>query len=407
MRFSSIRGAMTAVADAATTLAAPASYCSIDNEVCFQWGVPDEAAPGSGSGSIYFQLRAPTSYSWISIGIGTQMAGSDMFVVYDNGNGNVTLSTRAGLRHAMPEYRAQKGAALLAGSGIVDGHMVANVRCGGDCARMSRRGPTNWISAWKSGSSLASTSEAARIGYHDGHDGFSVDLSRAVISSDENPFLNDSGMIDNGDANGPGNATAPGTPAGGGVVKKPDQSDSSRIIHAHGLIMSLVFVLGFPVGSVLMPWLGKWFVHASWQMMFFVLMWTGFALGYVFSSRFDMFFVHTHTRLGTVLCILMSFQPVLGWLHHKHFVTHRQRGPISHTHIWYGRALIILGMVNGGLGLQAAPNAGGLFVAYCVVASVISALYVASTVLVSLKRRAGRAGRGTESAARSSDEERK
>ncbi|KAG6261801.1 hypothetical protein E4U49_003588 [Claviceps purpurea] len=375
MRFPSSKEAVAAgvILNAANVLAVPTSYCSVDKEVCFQWAVP-EADAASGTGNVYFQLRAPTSYAWISVAIGPQMVGSDMFVVYDNGNGNVTLSTRPGLKHAMPEYKAHPGVTLLAGSGIVDGQMVANVRCS-SCSTLSLKSTNSWSSAWKKGASLASTNEAARIPYHDAHDSFSVDFSKATVSSDRNPFV--------------GNTAA--VVSGSGVSQQDSSSsDNKGLLYAHGIIMSLVFLIGFPVGSMLMPLLGKWLVHASWQIVAFILMWAGFGVGYVLSRRWDMFFTQAHTRLGLVLCILISFQPVLGWLHHQYYVQHQRRGAISNAHVWFGRILIILGIINGGLGLQLAGNDRAFVIAYCVILAVFAASYLASVMLGAVSRRTKR-----------------
>lgn len=104
------------------------------------------------------------------------------------------------------------------------------------------------------------------------------------------------------------------------------------------------------------------------------------------------FFMQAHTRLGVILCCLVSLQPALGWLHHQHYVKHQRRGAVSHAHIWYGRALIILGMVNGGLGLQLAGLDRHFVIAYCTIAGVFAALYVASVALGAVKRRSSRGG---------------
>ncbi|KAG5942080.1 hypothetical protein E4U59_001363 [Claviceps monticola] len=375
MRFSSSKGAVVTgvILNAANVLAVPTSYCSVDKEVCFQWAVPEVAA-ASGTGNVYFQLRAPTSYAWIAVAIGPQMVGSDMFVVYDNGNGNVTLSTRPGLKHAMPEYKAHPGVALLAGSGIVDGQMVANVRCS-SCSTLSLKSTNSWSSAWKKGASLASTNVAARIPYHDAHDSFSVDFSKAAVSSDRNPFVKNTAAV---------------ASESGVSQQDSSSSDNKSLLYAHGIIMSLVFLIGFPVGSMLMPLLGKWLVHASWQIVAFILMWAGFGVGYVLSRRWDMFFTQAHTQLGLVLCILISFQPVLGWLHHQYYVQHQRRGTVSHAHVWFGRILIILGMINGGLGLQLAGNDRAFVIAYCVILAVFAASYLASVVLGTVSRRSKR-----------------
>ncbi|KAG5912589.1 hypothetical protein E4U42_002127 [Claviceps africana] len=176
-----------------------------------------------------------------------------------------------------------------------------------------------------------------------------------------------------------------------GVVRRP--GGKKTLLYAHGVIMTLVFLVGFPVGAMLMPLLGRWLVHAGWQVFFFVFMWAGFGVGYVLSQRLDLFFTQAHTRLGTILCVLMCVQPVLGWLHHRHFAQHRRRGPVSHAHIWYGRALILLGVINGGLGVQLAHNERAFVVAYCVVAAVFAVLYLGS---LWVGRSRGSSGRGQD-----------
>jgi hypothetical protein len=60
------------------------------------------------------------------------MEGASIFVMYANGLGNVTISARDGNQgHVEPEQDSslQSGVTLLAGSGIVNGMMIANVYC--------------------------------------------------------------------------------------------------------------------------------------------------------------------------------------------------------------------------------------------------------------------------------------
>jgi hypothetical protein len=91
--------------------------------------IPD-ATKSSGSGDVYFQISGPTSYDWIGMGTGSGMSGSSMFIIYSNSDGsNVTLSPRKGSGHNMPTYSTDVKAELLAGSGISNGQMVANIKC--------------------------------------------------------------------------------------------------------------------------------------------------------------------------------------------------------------------------------------------------------------------------------------
>jgi hypothetical protein len=235
-----------------------------------QWAVPEDANESS-SKDIYFQIEAPTSYQWIGLGIGNQMAGAVMFVMYEDGEGNVTVSHREGKGHTMPLALEHSGITLLSGSGIRDGNMVANVRYAQPDG-IDLSGSSNWIMARKEGASLASTDADQSITVHDEHFAFNVDLSQALVSSGINPF-------ETTDSDG-----AEPPPSSGGV-KEQDSNPSQQLILAHGIMMTVVFVAVYPLGSLLMPLLGKWYIHAGWQMVGFSAMWAAFGIGYVVSDR--------------------------------------------------------------------------------------------------------------------------
>jgi hypothetical protein len=99
----------------------------------YKVGIPSGSTISSSSaGTMYMQLSAPTSYQWVGLGIGRAMAGASIFVMYADGNGNVTISARdGGEGEVEPQLddNLQSGITLLEGSGIVDGNMVANVKC--------------------------------------------------------------------------------------------------------------------------------------------------------------------------------------------------------------------------------------------------------------------------------------
>ena len=91
----------------------------------------------------------------------------------------------------------------------------------------------------------------------------------------------------------------------------------------------------------------------------------------------------------------MVLQPVFGWLHHTHFTKNQARGPVSHVHIAYGRILMVLGVINGGLGLKLSSASDSLVVAYAVVSAIVAVLYVALKGFTSFrKRRNARGGSG-------------
>jgi len=58
------------------------------------------------------------------------MAGANIFVMYADGTGNVTISARnGGAGHVEPQVDNTLDVVLLEGSGIVDGNIIANVKC--------------------------------------------------------------------------------------------------------------------------------------------------------------------------------------------------------------------------------------------------------------------------------------
>lgn len=217
-----------------------------------------------------------------------------MFIMYTDGSGNVTISPRLGANHVMPTEDTTSTAAaltLLAGSGVNGSTMRANVLCTNcnswDGGSMSLSDTSSsWISAWKSGSSLGSTDGNAVITQHDSTDLWSLDLTKATVSSDTNPFVTAAGdsssSDDSSNSNGSGSGSSGDDSSG---ISKNTNNNTSMLIAAHGVIMALTFVIMYPIGSVLMPLLGKWAIHAAWQMVSFILMWAGFGIGVVVAQK--------------------------------------------------------------------------------------------------------------------------
>ena len=85
------------------------------------------------------------------------------------------------------------------------------------------------------------------------------------------------------------------------------------------------------------------------------------------------------------------FQPIFGFLHHSAFKKYQTRTIWSHAHLWLGRSVITLGMINGGLGFKLADTMDlgshtGMIV-YAVVAGIVWLVWVAASIYGELKRR--------------------
>lgn len=100
----------------------------VGGNICYSMNVPD--ATTSSGGDVFFQISGPTSYSWIAMGTGSSMSGSNMFVIYTSSSGqNVTLSLRKSSGHNTPSATTDIKAELLGGSGVTNGVMTANIKC--------------------------------------------------------------------------------------------------------------------------------------------------------------------------------------------------------------------------------------------------------------------------------------
>lgn len=100
-------------------------------------------------------------------------------------------------------------------------------------------------------------------------------------------------------------------------------------------------------------------------------------------------------------CALMSIQPIIGMIHHRGYKKTQRRSWASYAHIWYGRIIMLLGIINGGLGLRLVGTEGAMKQAYIAMAVIFPVLYAGGVVYGLTKRRAS-AGREKTPPSRSS-----
>ena len=80
------------------------------------------------------------------------------------------------------------------------------------------------------------------------------------------------------------------------------------------------------------------------------------------------------------------FQPVLGALHHAVYVREGRRSIWSYAHVWWGRVVLTLAIIQGGLGLRFANNTTGGKIAYGVVAGLIWITWLSVAVRHDMKK---------------------
>lgn len=227
-----------------------------------------------------------------------------MFVIYADGTGNVTLSTRNGLGEFMPQFSPSINSEtiLLQGSGVANSMMVANIRFTTNSSTLATAGTsTNWISAWLTGDPIDSTSQSVMLQKHDAHAQFALDLSSATQAMDVNPFVAEADTSSTATATGStasatGNATnevsSPvATISSGsnkGVAVGPSYEYLSKLKKAHGIIMAITLIIIFPLGAMLIRLLGNPWIHAGVQILGLCTLVAGFGLGYRFADMTEL-----------------------------------------------------------------------------------------------------------------------
>lgn len=192
-----------------------------------------------------------------------------------------------------------------------------------------------------------------------------------------------------------------------------DPNQWNRVVIAHATVAALVWVILMPTGAILMrlnlksPWIPR--IHAIWQIFSFFayVAAVGMGIWLIRALPFADFWDDPHPRLGLALLGLTIIQPFFGFIHHSMFkknATKFQSGEITtspgrtipgYIHLWLGRCLIILGMINGGLGIRLANTqhmqtqsvTNKAAIGYGVVAGVMFLLYVGITIAFEVRRR--------------------
>ncbi|KAI9844188.1 MAG: hypothetical protein M1838_002291 [Thelocarpon superellum] len=155
---------------------------------------------------------------------------------------------------------------------------------------------------------------------------------------------------------------------------------------AHGTLMGLAFVVIFPLGGIVVRTLNSpsvAYVHGSIQAIGYAVVLAGLGVG-VWLAQHDASFHVPHTVIGLVVVGLLAVQLALGILHHSMYLRTRRASVPTHLHIWLGRIVLLLGLINGGLGLQLADNTRSGCIAYGVVAGIVGVSYFVITATAKL-----------------------
>ncbi|KAK5230301.1 hypothetical protein LTR47_007717 [Exophiala xenobiotica] len=145
--------------------------------------------------------------------------------------------------------------------------------------------------------------------------------------------------------------------------------DSYKIFHrkrnAHACIMSIVFIVLFPLGAISqhLPLKGVRVtsrIHAPIQILGLAMMIGAMGLGIDMAKNDLNYFssahgshVPAHVVIGLlVTSSIIVIQPAMGMLQHRHFKKTGEKSVFAYVHRWTGRVMIVLGWINSGLGFQ-------------------------------------------------------
>jgi hypothetical protein len=150
------------------------------------------------------------------------------------------------------------------------------------------------------------------------------------------------------------------------LQKRQAFDDSYQIFirkrNGHACMMSIVFIVLFPLGAISLhlPLKGAvrrvvTLIHAPIQILGLAMMVGAMGLG-IDIAKNDLHYIspaRAHIALGLlVTSLVILLQPALGILQHLYFRKNQKKSVFGHVHRWSGRVLILLGWINSGLGFQ-------------------------------------------------------
>ncbi|KAJ3266410.1 hypothetical protein HDU77_001021 [Chytriomyces hyalinus] len=329
--------------------------------------LPASAAASAGTSALAFAFEVPASmftgtrdsvkqttsftlYSsytgWFAIGTGTQMAGSTMFVAWQNSQNKMVVSQRTASGHTEPRpatpsqsftLESAPPAALSIPSGA---KMVVTFVVPSSSNVISTAGASNFIYGVSNQKPTDPDSATSSISEHTSEGSFVLDVSKL-------------GAVSSGAA-------------------AASNKDGLRL--GHGITMFLAWGV-LPFGLIFIARYMKSKMGHAWYLTHmggFIVGVGGLTIvGLILielqvADGVDRFLTSTHGKIGVAMCFaLMPVQWVLGFVSNALFRLDRPAVPWwDQMHWWTGRALVILGIAQIHLGLEEYDSSTGVFVAY-------------------------------------------
>ncbi|KAI1372909.1 putative iron reductase domain protein [Hypoxylon crocopeplum] len=305
--------------------------------------------PSDSTTDLFFSMMMPTDVSWGSIGLGSdEMAGALMFLLYPSGSGNnVTFSARIASGHSEPVYAPEIKIEALPGTGFDNDTYTFNGRCS-NCRSWSDgagkidvvgKSQNMMYATGEPGNYLKSDEFDAPLKYHYNYGVFTLDMVHATGPGGVP-------TIDRSE-----NSTLVAT-----VQVSSEEAKKDSLAVAHAVIMVFAFIGLYPLGAFVLR-LGGWVRwHGINQSLALFLTIIGSGLGFSISKRYNRTtkFNTAHQVIGILIFIFIFAQFGLGYFHHRTFKKTQQTTKMAPIHVWMGRLLLVLGVVNAFLGFPLA-----------------------------------------------------
>lgn len=122
----------------------------------------------------------------------------------------------------------------------------------------------------------------------------------------------------------------------------------AALVILHAICLGGSFVILFPLGVSLLRFFNSSRLHWIVQVVATLICIIGLAVAVALSIMDIEYnsFTAVHQIIGILVVAVLVLQVVLGYMHHTKFKRLGGRTWVSFTHLWTGRMVIVIGMVN-------------------------------------------------------------
>ena len=134
------------------------------------------------------------------------------------------------------------------------------------------------------------------------------------------------------------------------IGTQPQPSYYRALVVIHALFLGVSFVIVFPLGVIGLRFGFRGAFHIHWILQSLAA--TACLIGLILAITLSVTgieyssFSEAHQIIGIIAVAVLLVQAPLGYRHHQMYKAIGARTWVSHLHLWIGRSVIVLGMVN-------------------------------------------------------------